>query len=161
MRGSGFRCETGRTLIHLCFSFSSAEASRNLGFLIEANFRSGRVLVLQESWGLFSQRRFVIVGIKTTRNPQTVTKRRWWSVFKILAVPPPPPPRAAHSEKIKNKEIMRRIHMSRRSPVMPNARMSLCTQSVHSFSYPPRPLRTAPSRTHYYCNPELQILSSA
>ena len=32
------------------------------------------------------------------------------------------------------------------SPVMPNARMSLCTQSVHSFSFPPRPLRTAPSR---------------
>ena len=31
-------------------------------------------------------------------------------------------------------------------PVMPNARMSLCTQSVHSFSFPPRPLRTAPSR---------------
>ena len=29
------------------------------------------------------------------------------------------------------------------SPVMPNARMSLCTQSVHSFSFPPRPLRTA------------------
>ena len=32
------------------------------------------------------------------------------------------------------------------SPVMPNARMSLCTQSVHSFSFPPRHLRTAPSR---------------
>ena len=32
------------------------------------------------------------------------------------------------------------------SPVMPNARMSLCTQSVHSFSFPPRPLRTTPSR---------------
>ena len=32
------------------------------------------------------------------------------------------------------------------SPVMPNARMSLCTQSVHSFSFPPRPLLTAPSR---------------
>ena len=32
------------------------------------------------------------------------------------------------------------------SPVMPHARMSLCTQSVHSFSFPPRPLRTAPSR---------------
>ena len=32
------------------------------------------------------------------------------------------------------------------SPVKPNARMSLRTQSVHSFSYPPRPLRTAPSR---------------
>ena len=31
-------------------------------------------------------------------------------------------------------------------PVMPNARMSLCTQSVHSFSFPPRPLRTAPSK---------------
>ena len=31
-------------------------------------------------------------------------------------------------------------------PVMPNARMSLCTQSVHSFSFPPRSLRTAPSR---------------
>ena len=32
------------------------------------------------------------------------------------------------------------------SPAMPNARMSLCTQSVHYFSFPPRPLRTAPSR---------------
>ena len=32
------------------------------------------------------------------------------------------------------------------SPVIPNARMSLCTQSVHSFPFPPRPLRTAPSR---------------
>ena len=29
---------------------------------------------------------------------------------------------------------------------MSNARMSLCTQSVHSFSFPPRPLCTAPSR---------------
>ena len=28
----------------------------------------------------------------------------------------------------------------------PNARMSLCTQSVHSFSFLPRPLRTARSR---------------
>ena len=32
------------------------------------------------------------------------------------------------------------------SPAMPNARMSLWTQSVHSFSFPPRPLRNAPSR---------------
>ena len=32
------------------------------------------------------------------------------------------------------------------SPAMPNARMSLWTQSVHSFSFPPRPLSTAPSR---------------
>ena len=32
------------------------------------------------------------------------------------------------------------------SPVMPNARMSLCTQWVHLFSFPPRPLRAAPSR---------------
>ena len=32
------------------------------------------------------------------------------------------------------------------SPALPNARMSHCTQSVHSFSFPPRPLRTAPSR---------------
>ena len=32
------------------------------------------------------------------------------------------------------------------SPAMPNARMSLCMQSVYSFSFPPRPLRTAPSR---------------
>ena len=30
------------------------------------------------------------------------------------------------------------------SPAMPTARMSLCTQSVPSFSFPPRPLRTAP-----------------
>ena len=32
------------------------------------------------------------------------------------------------------------------SPVTPIARMSLYTQSVHSFVFPPRPLRTAPSR---------------
>ena len=32
------------------------------------------------------------------------------------------------------------------SPAMPNAGMSLWTQSVHSFSFPPRPLLTAPSR---------------
>ena len=32
------------------------------------------------------------------------------------------------------------------SLAMPNARISLCTQSVHSFSFPLRPLRTAPSR---------------
>ena len=32
------------------------------------------------------------------------------------------------------------------SPAMPNARMSLWMQSVYSFSFPPRPLRTAPSR---------------
>ena len=29
---------------------------------------------------------------------------------------------------------------------MPNARMSLCTQSVHSLTFPPRHLRTPPSR---------------
>ena len=29
---------------------------------------------------------------------------------------------------------------------MPKAWTSLCTQSVHSFSFPPRALRTAPSR---------------
>ena len=32
------------------------------------------------------------------------------------------------------------------SPVMPNARMSLCTKSVHAFSFPTYSLRTAPSR---------------
>ena len=32
------------------------------------------------------------------------------------------------------------------SPVMSNDWMSLCTQSVHSFSFPPRLLRTASSR---------------
>ena len=32
------------------------------------------------------------------------------------------------------------------SPAMPNARMSLCAQSVHYFSFLPRPLRTASSR---------------
>ena len=31
-------------------------------------------------------------------------------------------------------------------PVMSNARMSPCTQSVHSVFFPPRPLRIAPSR---------------
>ena len=29
---------------------------------------------------------------------------------------------------------------------MPNAQISLCTQSVHLFSFPPRSLHTAPSR---------------
>ena len=33
-----------------------------------------------------------------------------------------------------------------RTPTMPDARVSLCTQSVHSFSFPTRLLRTAPSR---------------
>ena len=32
------------------------------------------------------------------------------------------------------------------SPAMPNTRMSLWMQSVYSFSFPPRPLRTSPSR---------------
>ena len=32
------------------------------------------------------------------------------------------------------------------SSVISNIRMSLCTQSVHSFFFPHRPLRTAPSR---------------
>ena len=36
------------------------------------------------------------------------------------------------------------------SPAMPNARTSLCTQSVHSFFFPPRPLRTAPSKISEY-----------
>ena len=38
------------------------------------------------------------------------------------------------------------------SPVMPNARVSLCTQSVHSFFFPPRPLRTAPSTLSRFPN---------
>ena len=33
-----------------------------------------------------------------------------------------------------------------KSLAVPNVRMSLCMQSVHSFSFPPRPLRNAPSR---------------
>ena len=32
------------------------------------------------------------------------------------------------------------------SPAMPNAQASLCTQSIYSFSFPPRPLCTAFSR---------------
>ena len=53
--------------------------------------------------------------------------------------------------------------------------MSLCTQSVHSFYFPPRPLRTAPSRFHnticfgsrppliYFCtrNPHKKIMNFA
>ena len=35
-------------------------------------------------------------------------------------------------------------------PVMPNALMSLCTQSVHSFSFPPRPLRTMQAVQWYH-----------
>ena len=38
------------------------------------------------------------------------------------------------------------------SPAMPNVRMSLCTQSVHSFSFPPRPLRDDAS---YYSTVEV------
>ena len=38
------------------------------------------------------------------------------------------------------------IAVAFQSPYTSNARMLLCTQSVHSFSFPPRPLRTAPSR---------------
>ena len=37
------------------------------------------------------------------------------------------------------------------SLVMPNARISLCRQSVHFFSFLPRPLRTAPSRLQHAC----------
>ena len=35
------------------------------------------------------------------------------------------------------------------SPVMPNARMSLCTQSVHSLPFPPRPLRSESTTAIY------------
>ena len=51
------------SFIHSCFSFWCAEASRNPGFLrgIEEHFGSVRELVLKESWGFFSQRRFVLV----------------------------------------------------------------------------------------------------
>ena len=45
------------------------------------------------------------------------------------------------------------------SPAMPNARISLWTQSVHSFPFPLRPLRTAPSRfpktIHFGSHPPL------
>ena len=50
------------------------------------------------------------------------------------------------------------------SPAMPNARMSLCTHSVDSFSFPPRPLRVAPSRppaTHLNERPHPQKSSRA
>ena len=50
------------------------------------------------------------------------------------------------------------------SPVMSNARMSLCTQSVHSFSFPPRPLCNAPSRipntAHFGSRPPLIRMSA-
>ena len=49
------------------------------------------------------------------------------------------------------------------SPAVPNARMSLCTQSVHYFSFPPRHLRTAPSRLpntiHFGTRPPLILMS--
>ena len=32
------------------------------------------------------------------------------------------------------------------SPALPSTQTSLCTQSIHYISFPPRPLRTAPSR---------------
>ena len=38
------------------------------------------------------------------------------------------------------------IDVAFQSPAIPNARMSLCTQWVHYFSFPPRPLRTTLSR---------------
>ena len=45
------------------------------------------------------------------------------------------------------------------SPVIPNARISLCTQSVYSFYFPPRPFRTASSRfpdtIHFGSRPSL------
>ena len=47
---------------------------------------------------------------------------------------------------------------------MPNARMSLRTQSTHSFSFPPRPLRTAPSSflntNHFGSRPPLIWMSA-
>ena len=49
-------------------------------------------------------------------------------------------------------------------PTMTNARISLCTQSVHYFSFPPRPLRTAPSRfpntIHFGIRPPLIQISA-
>ena len=49
-------------------------------------------------------------------------------------------------------------------PAMPNPRMSLFTQSVHSFSFPPRPFRTAPSRfpntTRFGSRPPLVRMSA-
>ena len=49
------------------------------------------------------------------------------------------------------------------TPVMPNPRMSLCMQSVHPFSFPFRPLRTAPSRfpntSHFGSRPPLVRMS--
>ena len=53
-----------------------------------------------------------------------------------------PPPTLRH-------RINPHLSLSRRRfpiPVMPNARMSLCTQSGHSFPFPSRPLRNVPSR---------------
>ena len=49
------------------------------------------------------------------------------------------------------------------SPVIPNARMSLCTQSVHSFSFPPRPLRTAPvcMYDHTYNKSEVSLCTQS
>ena len=44
------------------------------------------------------------------------------------------------------------------SPTMPNARMSLCPQSVYYFSFPPRPLRTASSR---FPAPPIRTMSAA
>ena len=47
--------------------------------------------------------------------------------------------------------------------LMPDARMSLCTQSVHLFSFTPRPLRTSPSRLpkmiHFGSHPPLIYMS--
>ena len=50
------------------------------------------------------------------------------------------------------------------STSFPNRRMSLCLQSVHSFSLPPRPLRTAPPRCpntiHFGSRPPLIWMSA-
>ena len=73
---------------HSRFSFSSAEASRNLGFLrgFEKHSRSVRVLVLQESWGFYAGRRYA-GGLGPsrvrTRIPQGFSTRVWFSSLII------------------------------------------------------------------------------
>ena len=56
------------------------------------------------------------------------------------------------------------IAVAFQSPDMSNTRTSLCTQPVLSFSFPPRPLHTAPSRfpiTNYFGNRPTLIRTSA
>ena len=148
--------------------------------VIVKHSRSVRVLVLEESWDFYAGRRYAGgLGPSRVRTRIPTTRRlcQWVSLRKILrfrvryckfpilvaslfswrclaassssslhaAMNLRPPSVTASTQTSAFNAIVFQF------PVMPNARMSLCTQSVHSFSFPPRPLRTAPSRFQHAC----------